>query len=48
MNHFDANHDNALQGKVLHSQVVSMGGDVPQAYLCCGVTNNVLKIYCLH
>jgi hypothetical protein len=25
-----------------------VGGEVPQAYLCCGVTNNVPKIYCLH
>jgi hypothetical protein len=48
MNRFDANRDNALQGNVLYSQVVSVGGEVPQAYSCCGVTNNVPKIYCLH
>jgi hypothetical protein len=48
MHHIDPNHNDAVASEVFFQQAVGLGGSAPQAYLCCGATNNGPKIYCSH
>jgi len=45
---FDASRAGAISGNLLFQQVVLSGGNVPQAYLCCGNTTTGPRIFCLH
>jgi hypothetical protein len=48
MHRIDPNRNDAIASEVLFQQAVGLGGSAPQAYLCCGTTNNGPKIYCSH
>jgi hypothetical protein len=48
MARFNAEAPGAQPPDTLLQQVVSLGGNVPQAYLCCANTANGPKIYCSH
>jgi len=45
---FDASRDGAIAGDLLFQQVVLSGGNIPQAYQCCGNTTTGPRIFCLH
>ncbi len=48
MERFDPDRNDAVRSDVLFQQAVSLGGTTLRAYLCCGITLNVPKIYCVH
>jgi hypothetical protein len=48
MFHFDASCSDAIPSATIFQQAVSLGGNVPQAYLCCENTTTGPKIFCLH
>jgi hypothetical protein len=48
MERYDASRAGAIPGNTLYQQVVSLGGSVPQAYLCCSNTLTGARIYCVH
>jgi hypothetical protein len=48
MERFDPDRNDAVRDDVLFQQAVSLGGTTLRAYLCCGITLNVPKIYCVH
>ena len=48
MNHFNPGRNDAVPGQTLFQQVVSGGGVVPQAYLCCSTGTNGPRVYCIY
>jgi hypothetical protein len=48
MQRFDANRQGAIPSTTLYQQVVSSGGSVLQAYLCCSRVVTGTRIFCLH
>jgi len=48
MQRFDADRDDAVTSAALFQQVMGLGGNVLQAYLCCGQSPVGPKVFCLH
>jgi hypothetical protein len=48
LNRFNPESAHAVAANVLLEQVVSTPAHVPQAYLCCALSRQGLRVYCMH